>query len=90
MLVEGFLTNRLLALIHSPFEYASSSESESLEHMRGYAGPGSFVNGGVPSQVSLRPDHYGVLGFPLQHPTVLTGEKVYRYSSNPGGQDVPP
>ena len=31
VLVDGFLTNIVLALIRRPFEYASSSESESLE-----------------------------------------------------------
>ena len=87
---RGFLTNRVLALLHNPLDYPPQTEGESLEQIRAYASQTPFVTGGVPSHVSVRPDGYGVLGLPMLHSMPQNGAKGSRYSSNPGAQDVPP
>lgn len=92
---RGSLTNTVLALLHNPLDYPPQTEGESLEQIRAYASQTPFVTGGVPSHVSVRPDGYGVLGLPVlqsmhSHSMPQTGAKAFRYSSNPGAQDVPP
>lgn len=83
----------VLALLHNSLDYPPQTEGESLEQIRAYASQTPFVTGGVPTHVSVRPDGYGVLGLPIlhsMHSMPLTGAKGFRYSSNPGAQDVPP